>query len=100
MEYGLRHIVAFSLKHEKGSAGASKFLDDSMRILGPIPHVARFEQFSQVSPKNDFDYVFVFDFKNEADFAAYCEYPAHVDYVRDIWDAEVADFMETDIIGL
>ncbi|HBU11948.1 MAG TPA: stress responsive protein [Clostridiales bacterium] len=97
MQPKIRHIVSFCLKHEKGSPQAAKFIADSKAILGGIPNVAVFDQCEQVSPKNDFDYVFVFDFMSEADYAAYNAHPAHVQYVRERWDTEVARFQETDL---
>ena len=97
MKPEIRHIVAFSLKYPKDSAEAKKFIVDSREILGAIPHVAAFDQCWQVSSKNDFDYVFVFDFMSEDDYKAYNAYPTHVQYVKERWDTEVTKFMETDL---
>lgn len=97
MQPKIRHIVAFSLKYEKGSPEAMKFLADSKTLLGGIPNVAVYDQCEQVSPKNDFDYVFVFDFMSEADYAAYNENPVHVKYVQERWVPEVTRFQETDL---
>ncbi len=93
----IRHIVAFTLKHKKDSAEAKQFIADSKRILGAIPSVAAFDQCYQTSPKNEFDYAFVFDFLREEDYNAYSMHPDHVQYVKERWETEVDKFMETDV---
>lgn len=97
MKPRIRHVVAFTLKHAKGSPEALRFIQDSRDILGAIPHVAAFDQCEQVSAKNEYDYVFVFDFDKEADYKAYNEYPTHVKYVKELWETQVVKFQETDL---
>lgn len=91
----IRHTVAFTLKHPKGSPQEKAFLDDA-KILAAIPGVARFEQLRQTSAKNEFDYGFSMEFADQNGYAAYNDHPDHVAFVRDRWIPEVAAFMETD----
>lgn len=91
----IRHTVAFTLKHAKGSPAESAFLADAM-ILAAIPGVTRFEQLRQTSKKTDFAFGFSMEFANAAAYAAYNHHPDHVAFVRDRWVPEVAAFMEID----
>ncbi len=91
----IRHTVAFTLKHPKGSPQEKAFISDA-KVLAAIPGVARFEQLRQTSPKNDFDFGFSMEFADNEGYAAYNDHPDHVAFVRDRWVPEVAAFMETD----
>jgi Stress responsive A/B Barrel Domain len=91
----IRHTVVFKLKHKRGSAEERSFLEKSM-ILAPLPTVQKFEQLRQVSPKNNFHFGFSMEFADQAAYDAYNTDPVHVAYVRDVWLAEVSDFMEID----
>lgn len=96
----IRHTVAFTLKHEKGSAAEAAFLADARAALEAIPGVEKFEQLRQVSAKNDFDFGFSMEFADRAACEAYNDHPNHVAFVRDRWVPEVADFLETDYVPL
>jgi hypothetical protein len=97
-EQRIKHMVIFSLKYEVGSAQADQFLKKSKEILENIQMVENFEVFSQVSAKNDFDFGFSMEFTNNQAYAAYNTHPIHVDYVNNIWNQEVARFLEIDFV--
>ncbi|MDG0810824.1 Dabb family protein [Cohnella rhizosphaerae] len=94
----IRHQVIFDLKHEKGSAEADRFLKDGWRILTSIPAVRNFEVLKQVSPKNDYTYGFSMTFASQADYDSYNAHPAHVAFVAERWETEVARFLEIDFV--
>jgi hypothetical protein len=95
-ETQIQHGVIFSLKHEKGSPEAIKFLEDGKRLLTSIPVVVNFQAFNQVSPKNDFEYGFTMVFNSMEDYKTYNEHPTHVGFVEERWMKEVSDFLEID----
>jgi hypothetical protein len=91
----IRHTVAFSLRHSKGSAEELKFLNDAL-VLADIPGVMNFEQLRQTSSKNDFDFGFSMEFEDQVAYDAYSRHPIHVAFVRERWEKEVEDFLELD----
>ena len=93
----IRHTVAFTLKHDAGSAQEAAFLADA-RVLATIPGVDKFEQLRQVSPKTDYAFGFSMEFADEAAYAGYNDHADHIAFVRDRWVPEVAKFMEIDYI--
>jgi len=97
MKAEIRHMVVFRLMHPKGSEEEQKFLSDSADILGAIPYASKFMVCREVSPKNDFDYGFSFDFMTKEDYEKYNADPRHINYVQERWLKEVADFMEVDL---
>lgn len=54
----------------------------------------------EVSPKNAFRYGLSMEFADRAAYEGYNGHPDHVAFVRDRWDAEVADFAEVDYAPL
>ena len=92
----IQHGVIFSLKHEKGSAAANRFLKDGRKILTGIPGVQDFQVFSQVSPKNEYDYGFTMVFDSMDDYQTYNDHPDHVSFVEERWMKEVEKFLEID----
>ena len=92
----IQHGVIFSLKHDKGSAAANRFLEDGRRILTGIPVVQDFQVFSQVSPKNEYDYGFTMVFDSMDDYRTYNDHPDHVSFVEERWMKEVDKFLEID----
>jgi len=96
----IRHTVAFTLKHGKGSPEEARFLADAKRILTPIPGVIAFEQLRQVSPKNDYAFGFSMEFADQAAYDGYNNHPDHVAFVRDRWLMEVSDFLEIDYVRM
>ena len=90
------HTVMFKLKHAKGSAEENKFLKDSFDILSAVPTANDFRVLRQIGKKNDFDFAFSMIFDNQADYDAYNNYPAHLDYVKNRWQKEVERFLESD----
>ena len=89
----IRHAAIFRLKHAKGSAAETSFLD-ALAGLGAIPGVDDFAISREVSPKNDFDYAVSMNFADQAAYDAYKIHSLHVAFVNDRWIPEVADFME------
>jgi len=92
----IQHGVIFSLKHEKGSADANRFLEDGRKILAEIPVVQDFQVFSQVSLKNEYDYGFTMVFDSMDDYQTYNDHPDHVSFVEERWMNEVEKFLEID----
>lgn len=91
----IRHTVAFTLRHEPGSAAENAFIEAAER-LAEIPGVERFELLREVSPKNDFRFGISMELANDAAYAAYIEHPDHVRFVEERWLPEVTDFLEID----
>ena len=85
----LRHIVIFSLKHDKGSPEEKKFLKDIEKSLTSIPVVKNFETLRQVSAKNDYAFGIFMEFDSEQDFQIYETHPTHIDFVENRWRKEV-----------
>lgn len=92
----IQHGVIFTLKYEKGSPEAKKFLLDGKNLLTSIPVVNNFQVFDQVSAKNDFQYGFTMVFNSKEDYQTYNEHPTHVGFVEERWMKEVTDFLEID----
>jgi|GEM_PF-202533 len=92
----IKHMVIFDLKHEKGSEEAKRFLQNGVRMLGPIPGVEEFKALNQISPKNDYTYGFSMVFENEQAYENYNNHPVHVDFVENLWKKEVTRFLEID----
>jgi len=55
---------------------------------------------SEVSPKNGYRYGVSMEFATRAAYEAYNASPEHVEFVRDRWDADVAEFIEIDFVAL
>lgn len=95
----IRHSVVFTLRHPEGSDAEDAFLD-AIAALESIPGVEAFELMREVSPKNDYRYALTMEFADPSAYAGYNEHPDHVAFVRERWDAEVADFLEIDTTAL
>jgi hypothetical protein len=95
----IRHTVAFTLKHELGSAAEAAFLRDAL-VLERIPGVEKFERLRQISLKADYAFGFSMEFANQAAYDAYNAHPDHVAFVRDRWVPDVASFQEIDYVAL
>jgi hypothetical protein len=91
----IRHTVAFTPRHEPGSAEEADLLAAGAALAG-IPGVEAFEVLREVSPKNGYRFGFSMEFADEAAYAAYNEDPRHVAFVQERWIPEVADFLEVD----
>jgi hypothetical protein len=94
----IRHTVAFTLKHEAGSAEERAFLRDA-RALAEIPGVRGFEQLRQVGSKSSFAFGFSMEFDDQAAYSGYNEHPVHRAFVRDRWESEVVEFLELDYVA-
>lgn len=95
----IRQTVAFRLRHPRGSVEEQAFLDAAL-VLADIPRVERFEQYRQVSAKNDFTFGFSMEFADQAAFDGYNEHPAHITFVEERWVSDVEDFLEIDVTPL
>jgi Stress responsive A/B Barrel Domain len=91
----IRHTVAFTLAHAKGSAAEQDFLEAAGR-LAAIPGVEAFELLDEVSPKNSYRFGMSMEFADRATYDGYNEHPDHVRFVQERWLAEVRDFLELD----
>ena len=91
----IRHTVAFTPKHEPGSAEEADFLATAAR-LAEIPGVEAFEILRETSPKNDYRFGISMEFAGPDAYAAYNEHPDHVRFVQERWLVEVAEFLEID----
>ena len=94
----ITHTVAFRLIHSQGSEAEARFLSDALRLLPSIPGVMHFTVYDQVSAKSDFRFGFAMQFATGDAYRAYNEHPAHVSFVRERWDVEVAAFQELDYV--
>jgi hypothetical protein len=95
----IRHTVVFNLKHAKGSPAEADFLKAADVLVG-IPGVEKFEKLRQVSPKNDYNFGFSMEFKDQAAYSFYNDHPEHVGFVQGRWIPEVSKFMEIDYVAL
>ena len=93
----IRHTVIFVLKHAHGSLQEKAFLRDA-KVLKEIPGVEKFEQLKQVSKKNDYEFGFSMEFKDQAAYTAYNVHPKHVKFVQERWEREVERFLEIDYV--
>ena len=94
----IRHSVAFALHHAEGSAEEATFLD-ALRALVEIPGVEAFEVVTEVSPKNAYGHGVSMEFADRATYDAYNSHPDHVAFVTELWENEVADFLEIDFVA-
>ena len=95
----IRHTVAFTLRHDDGSPEAESFFE-ALGALGAIEGVEELQVLSEVSPKNSYRYGVSMEFATRTAFETYTASPEHVEFVRDRWDTEVADFIEIDFVAL
>ena len=95
----IQHTVVFRLVHAPGSAAEQEFLDAGRETLAAIPGVADFAVNAQVSPKSDLHWQFSMSFADESAYARYDRHPAHVAFVAQRWQTEVADFQEYDFVS-
>lgn len=91
----IRHTVVFKLKHAQGSLQEKAFMRDAL-ILAEIPGVEKFERLKQISGKNDYEFGFSMEFRDQAAYTAYNEHPKHVAFVQNRWQREVEKFLEID----
>ena len=83
----LRQSVIFVLQHAHGSMQEKASLSEAM-VLTDIQGVEKFEQLKQVSKKNDYEFGFSMEFKDQAAYDAYNDHPTHVKFVRERWARE------------
>ncbi len=95
----IQHTVVFRLVHASGSAAEQEFLDTGRETLIAIPGVSDFVVNAQVSPKSDFHWQFSMTFADQTAYDNYNLHPAHVAFVEQRWQPEVAAFQEYDFVG-
>ncbi|MCF2446839.1 Dabb family protein [Dyadobacter sp. CY345] len=91
----IQHSVIFKLKHPKGSAEETLFLN-AAKALVSIPGVRNFNCLKQVSPKNKFEYGLTMEFSDQAAYDAYSRHEKHEAFIQDFWVKDVEDFLEID----
>jgi hypothetical protein len=91
----VRHTVAFTLVHERGSAEERDFLEAAER-LATIPGVEAFELLAEVSPKNGYRFGISMEFADRSAYDRYNEHSDHVSFVQQRWLSEVNEFLEID----
>lgn len=91
----IKHTVFFKLKHASGSEAEANFLEKA-KALASIETIEYFELVDEVSPKNNFDFGLIFEFKDQAGYDFYNNHPDHQKFVQEVWIPEVEDFMEID----
>ncbi len=95
----IRHMVLFRLKHSAGSKEELAFLD-AADVLWRIPGVQNFQKSRQISPRNEYKFVFSMEFDGRAAYSAYNDHSLYVAFVRDRWVPEVDAFVEVDTTPL
>lgn len=96
MKAAIRHMVVFNLKYPKDSPQARAFIQHARETFAKIPVAQNVMQCYEVSPKNNYDYGFSFDFMHPQDYETYNLHPLHVQFVKEHWESEVTDFLEVD----
>lgn len=93
--FAIEHTVTFRLIHAPGSLKEAEFLN-AASDLAAIPGVQHCQIRRQTSSKNPHTFGISMQFETHGEYLAYCEHPAHVDFVQQRWLKEVADFQEAD----
>ena len=83
------------LKHKSGSDAEKAFLDECVK-LESLPSVLNYKIVRETSPKNDFTFGLVMNFKTQEDYDSYNNHPDHVYFVENVWIPNVATFQEID----
>ncbi|QDT05510.1 Stress responsive A/B Barrel Domain protein [Rubripirellula lacrimiformis] len=91
----IEHTVTFRLIHDLGSPKEAEFLKAASE-LAAIPGVQHFRIRRQTNSKNPHTYGIAMQFQTNGEYLAYCQHPAHVNFVQQRWLSEVADFQEAD----
>lgn len=95
----IQHTVVFRLTHAPDSPAEQEFLDTARATLTAIPGVTEFVINRQVSPKSDLRWQFSMIFADQSAYDGYNAHPAHVDFVEQRWQVEVAAFQEYDFVA-
>ncbi|QDV25495.1 Dabb family protein [Aureliella helgolandensis] len=93
--FAIEHTVTFRLLHSQGSPEEADFLNAASELTA-IPGVQHFQIRRQSSSKNPHTFGISMQFETHREYLAYCEHPAHVDFVQQRWLTEVAEFQEAD----
>ena len=95
----ITHSVYFNLKHSEGSLEESRFLEKVVQ-LKRISSIKNFAYVREVSPKNEYRFGLILQFKDQDSYNFYNEHPDHRNFVKNIWAHEVKDFIEIDYIEI
>ncbi len=93
-DHRVRHTVSFRLHDD---ADVAAFLD-RLLALEAIDGVEEFELLDEVSPKNGFTHGLSMSFADRAAYDAYDGDPSHQAFVAEVWQRDVADFLELDYV--
>ena len=91
----ITHSVFMKLKHAAGSCEEKAFLEEAARLVS-IPGVLDFKVLKETSPKNDFTFGLVMNFKTRDDYDFYNNHPEHAAFVQNTWIPNVEIFQEID----
>jgi len=97
MTHPIQHTVTFRLND---GVDGNWFLDKA-RELAEIPGILEFEVLEQVGKKAaQFELALSMWFNSADDYAAYNDHPDHVDFVKNVWIPNVAEFLELDYLRI
>src|SRR5690606_34863321 len=91
----ITHTVFFKLKNPKGSEADKDFLAKAVALKSSNT-VMNMTQVTEIGTKNDFDCGLMMQCKNQADYDTYLNHPYHVDFVTNVWQKQVVEFMDID----
>lgn len=91
----IRHTVFFSFKAQKSENEKQSFFD-AVHQLSLIEGVQDLEIVRQTSPKNDFEFGILMNFKNNEIFNSYSTHPDHDLFIKNHWLKMVELFLEID----
>lgn len=95
----IQHSVIFTLKHPKGSAEETLFLNAAKSLIA-IPGVKNFQCLRQVSPKNKFEYGLTMEFSDQEAYDRYSAHEDHTAFIQNFWLKSVDDFLEIDYMPM
>ena len=95
----ITHSVFMKLKHASDSDAEKVFLDECAKLEN-IPGVLNYKLVRETSPKNNFSFGLVMNFKNQEDYTFYNNHPDHVSFVENVWIPNVESFQEIDYNSL
>lgn len=91
----ITHSVFMNLKHAGGTSEEKAFLQACTK-LESIPGVLNYKIVKETSPKNNYSFGLVMNFKTQADYDFYNNHPEHLSFVENVWIPNVESFQEID----
>jgi hypothetical protein len=92
----VKHLVIFNFKNDKMFYEKDKFLQDSKSILTSIEGVENFEILNQLNSDINYSFGFSMEFKDQETYESYKNNPIHLDYVKQIWQKDIEQFIGMD----